>query len=117
MSAATSKQKAPERQLRGPSDNTSKRTHFSGTSNPRHLRALAALLRHPVTRQALDSTAGAANGPDLVAELRRRGLDVPCERIRFIDRDGKACRPGVYAFTDSDRRRVYRWLAEREARA
>jgi len=61
---------------------------FTGTDNPRHLRAIAALLRRPMPRESLDHEAGASNAPDLVAELRRRGLDVPCERIRFIDRDG-----------------------------
>jgi hypothetical protein len=84
---------------------------FIGTDNPRHLRAIAAMLRRPLPREALDSTAGASNGPELVAELRRRGLEVPCERVTFIDRDGQKCRPGVYSFTASDRRKVYRWMA------
>lgn len=87
---------------------------FTGTDNPRHLRALAALLRRPLPREHLDRVAGATNSPELVAELRRRGLDVPCERIRFIDRDGCTCRPGVYALSSQDRRMVNAWLAERE---
>jgi len=85
---------------------------FTGTDNPRHLRAITELLRRPVPREALDQRAGCANAPELVAELRRRGLDVPCERIRFQDRDGKLCRPGVYHFSASDRRKVYRWFAD-----
>lgn len=85
---------------------------FTGTDNPRHLRAITALMRRPISRQELDSVAGASNSPELVAELRRRGLDVPCERIRFIDRDGCPCRPGVYSFTTSDRRKFYRWQAD-----
>ena len=87
---------------------------FSGTDNPRQLRALNVLLRRPVPREQLDSLAGASNSPELVADLRRRGLEVPCERIRFIDRDGFACRPGVYSLTTADRRMVYAWLAERQ---
>ncbi|MEO6321163.1 MAG: hypothetical protein ABIR56_10795 [Polaromonas sp.] len=87
--------------------------NFTGTDNPRQLRALTVLLRHPVPREQLDSMAGASNSPELVAELRRRGLDVPCERIRFIDRDGFACRPGVYSLTIADRRKVYAWMAKR----
>lgn len=87
---------------------------FTGTDNPRHLRALTVLLRHSMTREQLDSVAGASNSPDLVAELRRRGRDVPCERIRFIDGDGYICRPGVYSLTPADRRRVYAWLAKRK---
>jgi len=84
---------------------------FTGTDSPRHLRALAALLRRPMPREALDSAAGASNGPELVAELRRRGLEVPCERISFVDRDGRKCRPGVYTLTEGDRRRLFRWLS------
>lgn len=89
---------------------------FTGTDNPRHLRALAVLLRRPVSREELDSVAGCSNGPELVAELRRRGLGkehLPCERIQFIDRDGNACRPGVYSLTERGRRMVYAWMAKR----
>ena len=86
---------------------------FTGTDNPRHLCALTVLLRRPVPREQLDSLAGASNSPELVAELRRRGLEVPCERIRFIDRDGFTCRPGVYSLTTADRRMVYAWQAKR----
>lgn len=88
-----------------------KPARFQGTDNPRHFRAIAALLRRPMPRESLDKEAGASNGPELVAELRRRGLEVPCERIRFIDRDGYPCRPGVYSFTASDRRKFYAWQA------
>ena len=90
-----------------------KPARFLGTDNPRHLRAIAALLRRPLPRESLDSVAGASNGPELVAELRRRGLEVPCERIRFIDRDGYPCRPGVYSFTIAYRRMVHLWQAMR----
>lgn len=85
---------------------------FTGTDNPRHLRAITVLIRRPVSRQELDSVAGASNSPELVAELRRRGLDVPCERINFIDRDGYPCRPGVYSLSPADRRKVYQWQAK-----
>ena len=88
-----------------------KPARFTGTDNPRHLRAIAALLRRPMPRESLDHESGASNSPELVAELRRRGLEVPCERIRFIDRDGYPCRPGVYSFTASDRRKFYTWQA------
>ena len=88
---------------------------FTGTDNPRQLRALAVLLNRPIPREQLDSLAGASNSPELVAELRRRGLEVPCERIRFIDRDGLTCRPGVYSLTIADRRMVYAWLSKRGA--
>ena len=90
------------------------RPKFTGTDNPRHLRAIAALLRRPMPRESLDKESGASNGPELIAELRRRGLAVPCERIRFIDRDGLVCRPGVYSFTGADRRKLYDWQATRQ---
>ena len=87
---------------------------FTGTDNPRHLRAIAALLRRPMPRESLDKEAGCSNGPELVAELRRRGLEVPCKRINFVDRDGFICRPGVYFLTLADRRKVHQWQAKRQ---
>lgn len=86
---------------------------FHGTDNPRHLRALALLRQRPAKREELDNRIGCSNAPELVAELRRRGLDVPCERIEAIDRDGRPCRPGIYSLTDADRRRLNRWLSGR----
>ena len=86
---------------------------FIGTDNPRHLRAIAALRRRPMPRENLDTEAGCSNGPELVAELRRRGLEVPCKRINFVDRDGFICRPGVYLLTDGDRRKLHQWQARR----
>ena len=92
---------------------------FLGTENPRHLRALAVLMRRPVSRENLDSLAGCSNGPELVAELRRRGLEgeLLCERIAFIDRDGRPCRPGTYFLTAKGRRLVLNWLKTRAQQA
>ena len=83
------------------------------TDNPRHQRALALLLQRPVKREELDRAAGCSNAPELVAELRRRGLELPCERVDAIDRDGRPCRPGVYHLTADDRRKVRAWLCAR----
>lgn len=85
------------------------------TDNPRHQRALALLLQRPAKREEVDRAAGCSNGPELIAELRRRGLDVPCKRVEALDRDGKPCRPGVYSLTAADRRKVHRWLTRRGA--
>ena len=104
--------KTPEPPKENPSAPNS--ANFTGTDNPRHLRALAVLLRRPIAREQLDSVAGCSNAPDMIAELRRRGLDLPCERIHFIDRDGRDCRPGVYSVSSRDRRIVYAWLAKRD---
>ena len=86
---------------------------FSGTDNPRHLRVIHSLLHRPMTREELDSRAGASNGPELVAELRRRGLLVPCERVPVLDRDGKEVKRGIYSLAPLDRRLINRWLSKR----
>ena len=86
---------------------------FSGTGNPRHLRALHALLRRSMPREHLDREAGCSNAPELVAELRRRGLDVPCDRIAVYDRDGLEVKRGVYHLTPKDRRKIHHWFSTR----
>jgi hypothetical protein len=100
-----------------PTKSTTVVGRFAGTDNPRHLRAIQGLLTRPTPRQTLDQIAGCSNGPELVAELRRRGLEIPCDRIDAIDRDGRPCRPGVYHLTDADRRRLNRWLHTRQSGA
>lgn len=82
---------------------------FIGTTNPRHLRVIAALLERPLLREELDRVAGCSNGPDLVAKLCRRGLDIKCLRVAHTDRDGKPCRPGLYLLTDTGKRQVSAW--------
>ena len=91
-----------------------KPAYFLGTDNPRHLRALAALLRRPRSRKQLDAVAGASNSPELVAELRRRGLEVPCVRSPCIDRDGFEVKRGIYYFTAKDKRLIRRWKNKRQ---
>lgn len=86
---------------------------FLGTDNPRHLRVIAALLERPIMREELDRVAGCSNGPDLVAELRRQGLDVVCLRQHRTDYDGKNCRPGLYLLTDTGRRQLQEWRAQK----
>jgi hypothetical protein len=86
------------------------------TSNPRHLRVLIGLLRRALPREHVDTTAGASNGPELIAEFRRRGLQVPCDRIPVYDRDGREVKRGVYHLTNADRRKIHRFFAERRKR-
>jgi hypothetical protein len=90
---------------------------FSGSSNPRHLRALHALLRRSMPREHLDREAGCSNGPELVAELRRRGLELPCDRIPVFDRDGLEVKRGVYHLTPKDRRKIHHWFSTRRGQA
>ena len=87
---------------------------FKGTDNPGHLRAINALMRRTMPRESFDIAAGCRNGHESAAELRRRGFFVLCKRIQYVHRDGNTCRPGVYSFTVSDRRKVYRWQAEQQ---
>lgn len=89
---------------------------FAGTENPRHLRTIDGLQRRPMPREHLDRAAGCSNGPELVAELRRRGLEIPCERVPDIDRDGRPIKRGVYHLSATDRRKLNRWLRQRKAR-
>lgn len=89
---------------------------FAGTDNPRHLRVIISALVRSRKREEIDRIAGASNGPELIAELRRRGLQFPCDRVPAIDRDGYPIRFGVYHLTDADRRKLTAWLRLRDAR-
>jgi hypothetical protein len=115
MKAKTTNEKAGEQP--GFSELTLSTTNlakFTGTRNPRHLRVIIELMRaagRDVRRETVDQVAGASNGPEVVAELRRRGLHLPCDRIDAIDRDGKPCRPGVYWLTADDFTKLGNWLA------
>lgn len=86
---------------------------FLGTSNPRHLRVIYALIRGPRTRSEIDEIAGASNGPEVIFQLRRRGLSLPCARTQQADRDGITVWPGVYRLTDQDRQKLSSWLTLR----
>lgn len=88
---------------------------FTGTDNPRHLRVIHSVLIRPRKREDIDHIAGASNGPELIAELRRRGLNIPCRRTPGIDRDGYAIKYGVYEFDAADRRKLASWLRNRKA--
>ena len=106
-----------------PEGKTSAREHgdskstasFLGTDNPRHLRVIQAATVRPIPREQVDSVAGCSNGPDLIAELRRRGLQMPCTRTKRKDRDLFDCYPGVYHLTEQDRRKLSAWKRERAA--
>lgn len=99
-------------------DFTAKATpKFAGTDNPRHLRVIHALLMRPRKREEIDRIAGASNGPELIAELRRRSLRIPCHRVPGIDRDGYPIKFGVYEFDDDDRRAIHVWMRNRKGGA
>ena len=79
------------------------RRDFTGQLTQRQRIALNALLQGPVSREALDRVAGCSNGPELIAELRRMGFQIPCQRVKKIDRYGHVCHPGVYSLSVYDR--------------
>ncbi len=95
---------------RGESDYQNKPAHLTPLC-PRQARALAALMRGPLSRKDLDKIAGVTNSPALVAQLRRRGLEFPCTMVATLDRDWRPCKFGVYSLTAEDREKAARWLA------
>ena len=89
--------------------NAAAQAKFTGTTNPRELRAIHFLMIRPMPREQLDKAVGCANSPDLIFRLRKKGLEIPCLKIEAIDRDGLPCRPGVFYLTESARKKVIRW--------
>ena len=78
---------------------------------PRHVRLLAALLNGPVMRETADRITGASNSPHYVQGLRDLGLEIECERVSALDRDGKRCRPGQYRLLACSKRHARDLLA------
>lgn len=71
----------------------------------RERRVLEYLWSHvSAMREVVDRVAGSSNGPDVVARVRHKlNIEIPCDRIPAIDRDGKPCKPGRYSLTEGDR--------------
>lgn len=88
---------------------------FTGTTNKRHLRVIVALTHRMRTREEVDRIAGASNGPEVIAELRRRGLDIPCARVPCWDRDGKEVKRGIYSLSSADLACIRAWRRRRDA--
>ncbi len=74
---------------------------------PRSKRVLFSLAKGPMSREQIDQVSGASNGPEVVRQIRRLGFEIPCTRIRQIDRDGQICYPGRYKMTRLDRQRLF----------
>jgi hypothetical protein len=79
------------------------------TVTRRQIKLLAALQLRPTPREALDTATGASNSPSLVMNLRRKGLEIPCERLRVIDAHGQLCRPGIYSLSTTDKIKLHFW--------
>jgi hypothetical protein len=89
------------------------RHNFTGTDNLRHLRVIRALEVSPQPRETIDNRAGCSNAPELIAELRRRGLDIPCKRTPCIDRDGLEVKRGIYYLSARDKSQLNAWKKRR----
>lgn len=59
--------------------------------------------RAQVTVKALIAETHVNNAPELIASLRRKGLEIPCEKREFTAADGKPRNFGLYELTKSDR--------------
>ena len=91
----------------------SKRTaSFLGSFNDSETRALQALLRGAVSREALDRITGLSNSPSLVQNFRDRGLRglLLCKRETSADATGRRVRRGVYWLTHQGKAAVSAWL-------
>lgn len=87
------------------------KTKSKSSIEPRLSRLLTALLKRPLMREQADRIAGVSNSPDLIMNARRQyDLDIPCERIRGLDRDRNVVRPGRYSLTAKDRAKVRQLL-------
>lgn len=75
-------------------------------TNPRQLRVLKALAKEATSRRDLDAIAGALNSPELVSQLRKRGLDIKCNKTPMLDRDGRTVYAGIYYFEEESRQAV-----------
>ena len=85
---------------------------FIGTTNPKRIRALLALVyRDWVSREDLDRLIGASNSPDAIMQLRRKyGLDIIMREVQAINRDGRHCWYGEYQLAYDDKVMVREWL-------
>ncbi|TDF34256.1 hypothetical protein EZI45_00975 [Delftia tsuruhatensis] len=74
---------------------------------PRQTRVVRALVDSGnwIAREAIDRIAGAANGPEIIRQLRQRfGYDaIEMERTTVVDSDGLLTQPGRYRLTDTGR--------------
>ena len=62
-------------------------------------------------REEVDAIAGAANGPQLMADIGVRNVHWTCKRHLRIDRDGRECKPGFYELTELGRKLIVDRLA------
>ncbi|WP_273430111.1 hypothetical protein [Chitinibacter tainanensis] len=68
-----------------------------------------------ISREAFDCAVGCSNGPDLMANLRKKcGIVWLCRRIPVIDRHDEVCQAGFYAISPASYRAIRAWLKSLE---
>lgn len=101
-------EKAPSGQAGGFGKKTGNRAGKSTRFTPRQRRLAEALAPGGwIRREDVDRIAGASNGPDVVAQLRRRvtGRDgIEMQMVKGEDRDGQSVEFGRYRMTTEGKR-------------
>lgn len=83
---------------------------------PRAFRLMLALLNAPRSREECDRLAPASNSPHYIGQLRQRfKLDLPCERVSFVTKDGVLSWYGRYHATPADKAKMREYLANVKA--
>lgn len=75
----------------------------------RQSRAVECLARGPAMREVLDGYIGCSNAPEIVRQLRNKGVSIDCQEVKSVDRDGKPCYPGKYSLTYKGRMTLEHW--------
>lgn len=84
--------------------------------SPRAFRLMLALLNGSRSSEECDLLAGASNPPHYIAQLRRHlKLELPCEQVSFVTKDGKRSHYGRYQVTPDDKDKIRAMLATFEA--
>lgn len=69
----------------------------------RQYRAVTMLMEAPRTPLEIERKAGCRNGPELIASLKRRRLQICSVPFTVADRDGIACETCRYVLTEGSR--------------
>lgn len=77
---------------------------------PKQQRILTALLNGPLTRRQAGDISGALNAPQVILELRRKGIPIVTEWQCGIDRDNRPYRMGIYSLPPTAHHQAREWL-------
>lgn len=62
------------------------------------------------SRNEITARCGPTNVSDTVEKMKRKtGLEVPCQRLPVLDRDGKTVQAGFWWLTEDDRQAIRGW--------